>query len=153
MIPAPHYQHLDAMLNAGGANLGIHHVPSIPGEPRLLGFVFFSQNYERDPAKDFIKNINVLNIHSAEHIHFLLPGISLYGPNEGDDSTELGKLDGTTLYYNPRAFSSFKEEFEKKIDGWNFDYGMDLVLTNIVGERPTVKSICKTQYFSKLTSS
>lgn len=92
----------------------------------------------------------MLNIHSAKHIHFLLPGVSAYGPNEDDDSTELTKLGGVSLHYNPKAFFSFKDSFEKKIVGWNFDYGMDLVLANVVGERPESKIDLQNAIFFKI---
>ena len=81
--------------------------------------------------EDFISNIQLLHKSSGSHLHFLLPGISLFAGNLGDQAKKLGELDGASLYHNVEAFLSFRDEFERQIDGWEFDVGVKVVFVDI----------------------
>jgi len=93
---------------------------------------FFDQSVKRQPVSDFLDNINLLNENSGSLIHFFLHGVSLYGPNEGDHAMALGEIHGTSAYHNAKAFMSFKKEFEKRIPQWKYNFGVDIVLVDVI---------------------
>ena len=132
MIPAPDYSHIQAILNDERFDVGRHPVSGIPAGRNVLGFIFFDQNIKRDPVSDFLDNINLLNEHSGDVIHFFLPGVSLFGPNEGDNSKKIGEIHGVSAYHNARAFMSFVGEFERRIPKWKYNFGVDLVLMDVI---------------------
>ncbi|HWA90455.1 MAG TPA: hypothetical protein VG889_10495 [Rhizomicrobium sp.] len=132
MIPAPEYRHIDAILNKEWFDVGRHSAPGIPTDRSVVGFIFFDQSVTRQPVADFLDNINLINEHSGNIIHFFLPGVSLYSSNEGDHAVPLGQIHGTNAFHNSKAFMSFKREFEREIPQWKYDFGVDLVLVDVV---------------------
>jgi hypothetical protein len=117
MIPAPSYKYIESLLNEDSFQVGNGFAFGISRDRNVVGFIFFDQNFKREPISDFIENIDMMNEYSGKFIHFFLPGVSMYGTNEGDVSKEIGTLKGVTLYHNAKAFWSFKDPFEDNIDG------------------------------------
>lgn len=132
LLPAPDYRYMKAILNNASFDVGHHHAHGIPAGRSVVGFIFFDQSVKRPPVSDFLDNINLLNEHSGNLIHFFLPGVSLYGPNEGDYAVALGEIRGISAYHNAMAFMSFKEEFEKHIPQWRYNFGVDIVLMDVI---------------------
>lgn len=132
MIPAPSYQYITTLLNQDWVKIGNNDAPGIPKKGNIVGFIFFDQNFKRPPLADFIENIDILNNESGKYIYFFLPGVSMYGSNEGESSKEMGKLNGVAIYHNSEAFVSFKSEFEDKIRNWKYTGGVDIVLIDVI---------------------
>jgi hypothetical protein len=132
LLPAPDYKYINAMLNEPWFDVGRHPAKGIPAGRNVIGFVFFDQSVKRQPVTDFLDNINLLNEHSGNLIHFFLPGVSLYGANEGDHAVSLGEIHGISAYHNAKAFMSFKEEFERRIPQWKYNFGVDIILVDVV---------------------
>lgn len=138
MVPAPAFEELTKMLNSDRTIWNDSGPLSVFSDNvKIIGFVFFGQDFEKEPARGVLKNIDLLNEHSGEHIHFLLAGFSRFGPNSDErNAPKVCDLEGVPIYFNPRAFNTFREEFTRRIDGWDFDYGMDLILLNVRREKP-----------------
>ena len=132
MIPAPDYSHIELLLNQEHFSIGHHHANGIPARHNVVGFVFFDQSIKRPAVSDFLDNLSLLNEHSGELIHFFLPGISLFGPNSRDNAVQIGKINGNDAYHNTRAFMSFKIEFEQKLPQWQYDFGVELVMMDVI---------------------
>jgi hypothetical protein len=132
MVPAPDYSYIEAILNEDWFDVGRHGARGIPAGRTVIGFIFFDQNIKREPVSDFLENINLLNEHSGNVIHFFLPGVSLYGPNEGDHAKQIGEIRGVSAYHNATAFMSFKSEFERYIPDWRYNFGVDIVLMDVI---------------------
>lgn len=132
MLPAPEYRYINALLNSESFDIGKYYASGIPEGHNVVGFIFFDQSIKRPPVSDFLDNIDLLNRHSGDLIHFFLPGVSLYGPNDGDHAVSLGRVRGVNAYHNTNAFMSFKDEFERRLPQWNYEFGVDIVLMDIV---------------------
>ncbi|MBU6418257.1 MAG: hypothetical protein KGQ79_00840 [Proteobacteria bacterium] len=135
MLPAPDYGYINKILNEEHFLVGNNPAQGIPTGRNVIGFIFFDQNLRREPVSDFLDNINLLNQYSGKQIHFFLPGVSLFGPNEGDHAVLIGEVDGINAYHNSRAFMSFKDEFEQKIPQWKYNFGVDIVLVDVIGAK------------------
>ena len=112
--------------------MGHGHARGIPFDHKVVGFIFFDQNIQRPAASDFLANLSLLNEHSGQVIHFFLPGVSLYGPNDGDHAVQIGTLDGANAFHNTKAFISFKRQFENELPQWRYDLGVELVMIDVV---------------------
>jgi hypothetical protein len=132
MIPAPDYSYIEAILNEEWFSVGHGHAQGIPTKHNVVGFLFFDQSIKRPAVSDFLDNLNLLNEHSGRLIHFFLPGVSLYGPNEGDYATPIGSIKGVNAYHNTKAFISFKNEFESRIPKWRYEFGVDIVIIDVI---------------------
>jgi hypothetical protein len=132
MIPAPSYRHLQMLLNEDYPEIGGYPVSGIPPNRSLVGFLVFDQNIAREPVSDFLENIDMLNEHSGDLVHFFLCGVSRYGYNNGQSHKEIGTLGGATLYHNSPAAMSFIRGFEESIPGWKYEMGVDLILIDVM---------------------
>lgn len=132
MLPAPGYKYIEAILNEETFDVGRYCAHGIPVERSVVGFVFFDQNLSRDPVDDFLSNIDLLNEYSGNYIHFFLPGVSYFAANEGENGVLVGQVSGNPAFHNAAAFTSFKDEFEKRIPEWNYEYGVDVVLMDVI---------------------
>lgn len=133
MIPAASYDYVYALLNDTSLEINGGFAEPIPQESDFVGFLLFDQNFSRPPSRDFLSNLSLLNENSGRHIHFFLPGVSKYAPNRDDFAKEIPGLD-TPHYHNARAFLSFKDAFEKEIEGWQYDGGVSLILIDVVSK-------------------
>lgn len=138
MIPAPSYKSINAMLNNDHIEIGIHPIPGIPKEVKVVCFLVFDQNYGTLSAKDLLSNLDFIHHRSGNSMYFFLCGVSQYGAND-KKARSLGKLEGVELYHNAEATESFVKIFKKEIAGYDHQVGLDLILVDIRGDVPNRK--------------
>jgi hypothetical protein len=123
---------MDEILNADSFDLDYYEVAGVPSDRNLIGFVLFDQNFSRDPISDFLSNIDMLNTYSGKYVHFFLCGVSFYGSNQYDTSKEIGRIGGKFIYHNSGAAMSFVTAFQDNISSWEYDFGVELILIDVV---------------------
>ena len=123
MIPAPSYKSINAMLNNDHIEIGIHPIPGIPKEVKVVCFLVFDQNYGTLSAKDLLSNLDFIHHRSGNSMYFFLCGVSQYGAND-KKARSLGKLEGVELYHNAEATESFVKIFKKEIAGYDHQVGL-----------------------------
>lgn len=126
MIPAPHYSQMNKILN------DLSFEPSVPTKHNVVGFIFIDQNIKRPEVSDLLSNLSLLDEISGEMIHFFLCGVSLYDKNDGDDAIEIGTVGGAPAFHNTKASVSFQNEFEKQIETWRYNLGVDVVMMDVI---------------------
>ncbi|WP_304075434.1 hypothetical protein [Maricaulis maris] len=130
MIPALSYADVELFLNQESFQTQNGFAKGLPSTANTVGFVLFDQNFDREPVADVVRNLDMLNQHSDTSIHFFLCGISKFGRSEGS-AKKVGVLDNTPLFHNASAALSFAREFERRIPGWNYNLGFDLILIDV----------------------
>ena len=130
MLPAPSYDHIDKILNEETFYVNCGYVKGLPLETRTVGFIVFDQNFGREPVRDLISNLDMLNLRSGTKMHFFLCGVSKYGMNE-EGAKALGRIKNVDCYHNARSALSFVTAFEREIPNWNFRPGLDLLLIDV----------------------
>lgn len=131
MIPAPALDEIDLMLNEK-APWGVSGPLTRIGEKiRVLGFIFVPPDAADSNVANLLYNINLLHKDSGNNFHFILVGVSQFSGERA-----VGKIDDVNIYYNSGNFSEFRESMEKKLEGWRYDYSLEIVFIDIVGEAP-----------------
>lgn len=133
MIPAPYYNDLKVLLNDPSYTIKGCPAPGLPLGVKTIGFILFDQNYERANIKDLLCNLDSLNLHTGFDIHFLLCGASWYGKND-PKAIKIGTIEGASVYHSARAVKSYRDEFSKKIPGFEDKVSFQLVLVDVQGE-------------------
>lgn len=133
MIPAPHYDNIDQLLNQEDLFMNEGFLKGFPKNSQTVGFIIFDQNFERGPVIDFIKNIDMINQHSGSDFYFFMCGISRFGKNE-NGARHIGEMDGVPLYHNPQYLQSFINAFQDNIPGWSYNFGLDIILIDIIND-------------------
>lgn len=134
MIPAPHYDNIDQLLNQDNVFMNAGFSEGFPRNSQTVGFIIFDQNFERDPVVDFIRNIDMINQHSGSDFYFFMCGISRFGRNE-NGARQIGEMDGVPLYHNPQSLQSFISAFQNNIQEWSYNFGFDIILIDIITDR------------------
>ena len=131
MVPAPTYAKILTMLGEARPGEAFGGQLSIPEGNRVLGILFFSENLGHPQVQDIVSNIDSLNHRSGSHIQFLMAGLS-----RGDGSKLLFELDGNGIFFNTGDFWNLVDEMQARVAGWQFDFGVDLLLVDIEGQAP-----------------
>lgn len=130
MLPAPSYEHIDKILNEESFIFEHGLAEGLPLKTLTVGFIVFDQNFDREPIRDLINNLDTLDLHTGTDMHFFLCGVSKFGKNE-KRAKYIGQIKGAKCYHNARAAHSFIKAFQREIPGWNYNLGLELVLIDI----------------------
>lgn len=131
MVPTPSYDDLNRMFNEDRPRTPEGFLVTVDEIIDTIAFIFISPDIGDRMISSLSNSIHNLHHDSGRKFHFLLPGISKYS---GDKV--VSNIDGWDLYYQTRKFIEFCREFENRIPNWKYDYGIDLILIDLIGRKP-----------------